>query len=166
MDSELMRLKELLEGKKVLEIKESSQRESICDFVVEGSKGTSSFTLYATDLGAWVGNIQESNSGYKDIQDMFEEMFNHQSSHGYKDEPNLDIWLCADDPMKRQMGFCCKNCEKVFSAGIPALKASPYFKFFHKPETRAKLAKALGDTYVQSPEFLETYFRSMQDGKN
>ena len=138
-------LKALLEGKRVLSVKESSQRESICEIEVEEGKVKSSFTLYATDLGAWVGNSL-TNGMFMDVKDMFEEIFQHHTkNHDIKKD---DIFESCDDPMKRTFGFRCKKCDKKFITSLTVVKGSEYAEFFTTPDDRRKLAEILGESYI------------------
>ena len=59
-DQDFSKLKELLEGAIVLEIRDGANRESIVEFFVEKKNRKYSFTLYATDLGAWIGEDRKS----------------------------------------------------------------------------------------------------------
>jgi hypothetical protein len=64
MSDTLKDLKNLLEGAKILEVRNSGRKESICEFLCEKDKQKYSFTLFATNLGAWVENRQDAHGNY------------------------------------------------------------------------------------------------------
>jgi len=146
MTDTVSKLKELLEGRKVIAVNESPQRDSICELVVETpDKDCSSFTLFATDLGSWIGNEREGGL-FKNVRDLFDEVFEHSTkTHSVTDE---DIYEAYEDTMQRTLGFRCKKCQELFLVGLTIAKGSEYAEFFQTSEDRRKLAKVVGETYI------------------
>jgi hypothetical protein len=171
MDATVQQLKELLEGSKILEVRESNLRESICDFLLEKNNHKYSFTLCATELGAWVENQKDSEGTNSDVQEMFEAIFNHHSDHAIllcesgkipKNSSSYGelekkykggIFKPYDNPMKRIIGFKCKICKQEFKIGIKALKNSEYYEFLSTPKKRKPFAKILSDGWVGSKKY-------------
>lgn len=153
MTDTVSKLKELLEGRKVITVNESPQRDSICELVVESPDGNNvSFTLFATDLGSWIGN-ERSGGLFKNVRDLFDEVFEHSTrAHSVTDE---DIYEAYEDPMQRTLGFRCKKCQELFLVGLTAVKDSEYAEFFKTSEDRRKLAKVVGETYILNVETLK-----------
>jgi magnesium-transporting ATPase (P-type) len=153
------KLKLLLEGKKVISINETKQRDSICEFVVEGeNKFKSKFTLFCTDLGAWISNERDDNDNFINVKEMFEVMFEHSSEEIFEHTGKRNIkhiFEAFDDSEKRVLGFKCRKCNKEFCVSIKAVKKSEYAQFFDTHEIRSKLAEVLGETYVLNVQTLK-----------
>lgn len=141
----LEKLKQLLEGKKVISLNDSKKRDSICEFVVQDNNGFKSyFTLCCTDLGPWITNEKDENNGFVDVKQMFEEIFEH-SNEDSNDEHTFEVF---DDSECRIIGFRCKKCKKEFCVSITTIKKSEYARFFETSELRKRLAKVLSQTYI------------------
>lgn len=102
--SDIKKLKSLLDGAKIISIGESKNPESLCAFCVERGDERISFTLYATDLGHWVGDIVRDGL-YDSMTDMFESIYNHvygcQKIIRHIEEPGL-------------MGYFKCDCGEIF----------------------------------------------------
>lgn len=151
MENVIVELKKHLEGKKVLAVNVTPQRDAICEFVTEDA----SFTLSATDLGVWISNIRDKNRYYKEVADMFNAIFEHHNTeHDINDE---DMFEAIDNCYNRTLGFKCKKCSTEFIIPLTMVKESEYAEFFKIIETRNKVAKVLGETFILSPKFLREY---------
>ncbi len=74
--SDIKKLKSLLEGTRIVSINESKNPEALCRFCVERGDERTSFTLYATDLGHWAGDIVHDGL-HCDMTSMLESIYNH-----------------------------------------------------------------------------------------
>ena len=144
-------LKELLEGSTILELKEGTGREDICEFFVKKGNNKYSFTLLATDLGYWVENRKNQNGSFLDVQEMFEAIFKHHSDHA---DFEHDMFKVFDDVLNRTVGFKCLKCDEKYVVGLKAIKASNYCKFLDSPDKRDKVAKALSVGWIGNVDSL------------
>ena len=74
--SDIEQLKSLLEGARIISVNESKNPESLCSFCIETDDGRTSFTLYATDLGHWCGDVIR-NGAHVSMTDMLDSIYNH-----------------------------------------------------------------------------------------
>jgi len=142
-------LKELLEGARVLEIKESSRRESICEFFVEKNERKYSFTLFCTDLGYWIEDRKDDKSNFMNFQELLEAIFEHHSSHN--DFEN-DIFEPFDKVTQKIIGFRCRKCEKEFKVKIESIKNSEYYELLNDVEKRKLFARILSEGWIDKKD--------------
>lgn len=146
-------LKELLEGATVISVEDAKQRESICRITAEKDGKRYSFTLFATDLGAWVADSVTSEGTFRNFDDFIEKTFMHLSEVEYFSD---DIFEAIEDPMKRTLGVKCKKCGQEFKITLTAVKESKYSRFFTSPEGRSKFYRVLSSgLYIMNPEMVD-----------
>ena len=148
-DQDFSKLKELLEGAIVLEIRDGANRESIVEFFVEKKNRKYSFTLYATDLKAWIGDEKDNEERFLDINQMLNSIFEHHTNHG--DFKN-DVFEAIESPMKLEIGFKCRKCKQEFKIGISMIKNSGFYELLATPDKRILFAKILSEGFVESKE--------------
>ena len=163
ISEEIKQLKELLEGAKVLEVRETDAHESLCDLFVEKKGKKYSFTIGATDLGWWTSNLRSPNGDFKNFQDLIERSFEHYNYHG---EYGKDYYEAFDSPTERLIGFRCKKCSKEFTASITTVKSSEYADLLGDPESRKKFAKLLSEGYIQNKKIALEYLEVLEKEKN
>jgi hypothetical protein len=154
----IKQLKELLEGSTIISIENLDKREAICRITTRKNNKEYSFSLYGNDLGSWISDHKDNNNVFLNFQDLLEEAFTHLNDIENFSE---DIFICAENPMKRTLGFICQKCKKKFIVSLTVIKKSKYRKFFTTPKMRAKFAKVLSNEYIMSPEMVEESIKNL-----
>lgn len=158
----LKQLKELLEGAKVLEVRENTSPESLCDLYVEKNRKKYSFTLKATDLGWWSSDVKSQNGKFKVFQDLIEKTFDHYNEHGLFGQY---IYESCDSPLDRSIGFRCKKCGAEFCADLATVRNSEYNDLLTTVEKRKTFAKLLSDFYIQDKASTVKYLEELEREK-
>lgn len=132
--SSITKLKSLLEGNRIISVSESKSPESICGFCVEShDKQKTSFTLYATDLGYWVGDLAHDNK-HSNMTDMLDSIYNHV--YGCKKKINY----VSDESL---LCFKC-DCKHVFLISKDNI-TQDYKDVLKNDETVETIAKLLSE---------------------
>lgn len=151
--SDIKKLKSLLEGAKIVSVSESKNPESLCNFCVELDDERTSFTLYATDLGYWVGDIIRGGR-YENMTDMLGSVYNHvfwcQKTIRHINECDI----------MNLMGYFECDCGEMFIISEENVGVD-YRSILKDDKSMGRLAGLLSDgTFICGPNGLLSEFKS------
>jgi hypothetical protein len=157
---EITKLKELLQGAKVLEINSSDNPESVFELVVDRNGSKCSVTLFANDLGWWVSGIKKQDGVFLEFQELLEEVFEHYDSHG---DYSADSFESTNYPAELNIGFKCRTCGKEFISSLISVKNSEYFDLLTTVVNRKNFAKIISGHYIQDKECALEYLKKLRN---
>jgi hypothetical protein len=151
MENYLDKLKEIINGKTVVDVLPLEAGEGVFTLSVKSGKKTLNIPIYANDMGWWLGSVQVIVEGLPESEHVFntvEDMLNDMAADipalsGLEVEPPPCPWESVTHPETLRLGYRCNITGKTRWCHLVAVKISSHAKDFTTDQVRNKLAQAI-----------------------